>query len=524
MNAAFVPAGSGQQEGSAHPSRVVALVALVAFILDAAAHGQDVVPAPVEPNSVKAAPSGITSDKELVPAPADLRLHSQYEPLSPPPPLTGSLFPPALGSVPKKDVDSAEPDLPGPRPLPKNQAEAAFEPPAPDDLALTKRLAQAEKRLGLAITSYNSGAPDRALEILDASIREFPECLNFRLWRAHILMERAHWKAAIEDLDSILAVSPTWVDVLRRRAHCRMQLAWAGDQSYAVPALSDAEYVLDGVPNDPEARAIRGVVAIIRRQYDRAIAELSDVIEHHVFKRDSDLDWVLCYRAIAFIEMGDWQRAIADLSLAIKHRPNSNDARLYCWRASSYFENGDLDHALADLGEVIRLSPKDDEALLERAYVRWLNGDIAGTKADMDSVAQIEARDWEVYSNRAHCALVLLNDHERALADLDRAVALETRDAYDYALRSYLHAQKKQFVVALTDLTLFIRTRQCCEVQIDCGVDRKSGRWWFWFGYGLKEGLAKSKPVTLGWNSEKKRPSFGIQTIGTPSRAGKPAG
>jgi len=73
-----------------------------------------------------------------------------------------------------------------------------------------------------------------------------------------------------------------------------------------------------------------------------------------------DDDAVYSSRASAYYQKGDFDRAIADFTEAI--RINPNDAKAYYGRGKAYRAKGDVDHALADLREEIRINPNDAEA------------------------------------------------------------------------------------------------------------------------------------------------------------------
>ena len=78
---------------------------------------------------------------------------------------------------------------------------------------------------------------------------------------------------------------------------------------------------------------------------------------------------------------GDYDRAIADATEAIRLDPRSDDA--YCIRAEAYLGKSDYDHAIADATETIRLNPKCILAYGTRGCAYREKGDIANAIADL---------------------------------------------------------------------------------------------------------------------------------------------
>ncbi len=322
-----------------------------------------------------------------------------------------------------------------------------------------------------AIALMQKGDDKAPINDLNSAIAEESNNTTARLMRAVLLAKQARFKQAVDDLDSVLALFPTCIEALQGRAYCRMELAWAGDRSYVEPALHDAERVLASEPNDSKARAVRGAIAIIQGEYDRAIADLTDALNVQPNKKNEDHPGVLSLRAIALMEQGRYEQALDDLNLAIEQRPDN--PRLFGSRAWAFCAMHDLDRALSDYDQVVRLAPKDNETILDRAYVRWWKGDDAGAKADMDRIGQLKSQSADAYSLHAYLALFLLHERNRALASLERAIDLEPREALYYAVRSWLRAQNNEFVAAFTDVTLFIRTQHLSEVKLSYGIDTK---------------------------------------------------
>ncbi|MBK8174975.1 MAG: hypothetical protein IPK66_06845 [Rhodospirillales bacterium] len=76
--------------------------------------------------------------------------------------------------------------------------------------------------------------------------------------------------------------------------------------------------------------------------------------------------------------------AIISLNQAIAADPSLSDA--YVFRASAFRQRREYDRAAADLEVALKLSPIQPEALLERGILRRLTGDDVGARADWDAL------------------------------------------------------------------------------------------------------------------------------------------
>ncbi len=128
-----------------------------------------------------------------------------------------------------------------------------------------------------------------------------------------------------------------------------------------------------GIEESTGNRAIahynRGLAYLDKDEYDRAIADLSEAIR---LKRD--YAEAFNNRGIAYIRKGEYDRAIADLNEAIRLKPDH--AKAFLNRGGAYFGKDDYDRAIADLNEAIRLRPDYAKAFMSRSEIFFAKGDI----------------------------------------------------------------------------------------------------------------------------------------------------
>src|SRR6516165_1783137 len=108
----------------------------------------------------------------------------------------------------------------------------------------------------------------------------------------------------------------------------------------AAPAAAASRADWDACKGDDPDRSIAACTRIIQGRSESA---KDSAIAHHE-------------RALSYKSKGDFDRAIADLSEAIRLDPKYAEA--YYLRGVTYRNKGDSDHAIADFSEAIRLAPE----------------------------------------------------------------------------------------------------------------------------------------------------------------------
>ncbi|HXM34159.1 MAG TPA: tetratricopeptide repeat protein [Pyrinomonadaceae bacterium] len=158
-------------------------------------------------------------------------------------------------------------------------------------------------------------------------------------------------------------------------------------------------------------------------------------------------------RAIADMQRNDLSKAIADITEAIKLKPDYGDG--YLLRSSFRAMTGDIDGALADLGRVIELMPSRGQTHFERATLRLAKNDVAGAMADLDLAVSKGYKTDGVYSMRAQLRWQR-EDLKGALSDLDASITLNPNNPRSYATRGQMRLILEDKTGAFSDLNYLL--------------------------------------------------------------------
>jgi len=139
---------------------------------------------------------------------------------------------------------------------------------------------------------------------------------------------------------------------------------------------------------------LRGVAYTDLGQYQRAIADYTEAIR----LKPDDADEAYYNRGFAYDKLGQYQRAIADYNKAIRLRPDY--ARAYSNRGSVYQELGQLQRAIKDYNQAIRLKPDYPDTYYNRGNAYRNLGQLQRAIEDYNQVIRLQPDDFDAYNNR----------------------------------------------------------------------------------------------------------------------------
>jgi tetratricopeptide (TPR) repeat protein len=214
---------------------------------------------------------------------------------------------------------------------------------------------------------------------------------------------------------------------------------------------------VDLMPNDPHRLWTRGFLHNGRDNYDAAISDFDRVVKLHQTNPTEDtlghLGLVLEGRSIAWREKGNYQRALADSTEAMRLMPHVGSAVMH--RGITHFRNNNLNQAMDDLDTAIQLDPKLALAWYHRGMIFGLRQDNARGLSDLNEAINLDPKHAESRFARG-MLLVADKKSEEALADFNAAIELAPVFPAAWFNRGLLRSASNDFRGAIEDLSQFI--------------------------------------------------------------------
>ncbi|WP_119268755.1 tetratricopeptide repeat protein [Taklimakanibacter deserti] len=293
--------------------------------------------------------------------------------------------------------------------------------------------------------SYQLGNYEKAAEDYARAIEQDPrhaDNLNERGLVRHALGE---YESALGDYDRALTLKPDNPIILTNRAITHVRIGNADK------AREDLVRAIAADPNYEPARVEITWLLIEDGEPERALAELQ-ALEHNGPLTISALE----ARSRAHLDLGHWQETIADVDRALALGATSNWP--YDHRAKAKRGLGDYEGAIADLTVLIARDPKNIDLLATRAIVLQLAG---RTQAALDEMNRAitdnndPAYAYEIRSN-IHLNAGQIQD---ALTDVRQSVTLTPQSPYSAAALGWtlLEDQKSAEAIRECSRSLTIR-------------------------------------------------------------------
>ena len=163
-------------------------------------------------------------------------------------------------------------------------------------------------------------------------------------------------------------------------------------------------------------------------------------------------------RGLAQFAKGDFEAAVADLSLFIQSYPN--DEKGYQARAAAHLRQRKLDLAIADYTSVIEINPSSPVstyyAYVYRAEIYCEKDDTDRSIADATKAIEINPKFAFAYGVRG-VAYVAKRDVEPAINDLNRAIELDPAYKVAYVGRAAAYKLRGDIDLAIADYNEAVR-------------------------------------------------------------------
>lgn len=150
---------------------------------------------------------------------------------------------------------------------------------------------------------------------------------------------------------------------------------------------------------------------------DLAIKHCSAAIDKAKASNDMLALWHV-QRGVLWADKGDYERAIADHTAALKLDPKVRHANYY--RGTAWSHKGEFDHAIADFDAAVKLSADDPLVYHARGVELTVKGDYPRALADFEKALQLDAKAAGVHFARGR-TLFYLSAFARASGDLEVA-------------------------------------------------------------------------------------------------------
>jgi tetratricopeptide (TPR) repeat protein len=250
------------------------------------------------------------------------------------------------------------------------------------------------------------------------------------------------------------------------------------NQFYGIAYFPSVKPSAPTVTVDAKTYYDRGLAYANKGEYDRAIADFTEAI-----RLDPALSaaYILRGRALrasvsritsvgenfSFIittytggsitsaQQQAYDKAIADFTQAIRLDLNSSIA--YRERGVLYDYKGDYDQAMADYNQAIRLNPNYALAYNNRGIAYKAKGEYDRAIADFTQAIRLDPNYALAYNNRGNVYNDNKGEYDRAIADYTQAIRLDPNDAYAYNNRGIAYYNKKEYDRAIAEYTQAIR-------------------------------------------------------------------
>lgn len=136
---------------------------------------------------------------------------------------------------------------------------------------------------------------------------------------------------------------------------------------------------------------------------------------------------------------------------------DSNCTKAYIKRSKVYWQLGDNDKALADVSLLIKINPEDPAGYLERGFLYRNNfRDSEKALVDFSKAIELDSNSINAYRSRAFI-YHHLEEYEKALADLNKVIEIDPEDAFSYWRRGYIYRCTGEYDKALTEYNRSIK-------------------------------------------------------------------
>lgn len=189
----------------------------------------------------------------------------------------------------------------------------------------------------------------------------------------------------------------------------------------------------------------RAIAKLNLDDYQGAESDADMAIEHNPFIVDA-----YEVRGVARQNQGKLREAVEDYTHALTLLPENRNILFN--KAMAQVELGDTAAARESYATLVKAHPSYDNGYLGRARLLMIEGDTVGALADLDKAISINPNATNAYVMRADIAINSgEGDFKSALDDMDRAIKLQPRHAGLFINRAFLRYRLDDYFGAMAD-------------------------------------------------------------------------
>lgn len=243
------------------------------------------------------------------------------------------------------------------------------------------------------------------------------------LKRGNDLAASGDFPLALDDFNSAIGLDPKLEEAYINRGNVYQA---RGDMARAFADFDKA------IALNPTSSALlsKAILLGLDRKIDQALQYFKRAIA-----TNKDLDRALYERGYFFAANGECEKAIADFSAAIIH--NSGLADSYYQRGLCAYKTENFELAKNDFIQVSVIRPNDDAALGQLCRVDLRTQQLSTAIKDCSKAIALNDTQAQYYNDRAK-AYFLLGAHGKAIADLDRVIALDPQNSQAHMIRNQI--------------------------------------------------------------------------------------
>lgn len=165
----------------------------------------------------------------------------------------------------------------------------------------------------------------------------------------------------------------------------------------------------------------------------------------------------------------DPQRRVEGCSVVIAHlrsEPAHNKLTAYFNRGEAYLALGQYDKAVGDLSQALEFAPKSAQTLIARAAAYKAKGDLDKAMADYDAALAASSKNAQASLGRG-AIYYGKADYDKAIADFSQSIQFDPKQAAAYEARASAYRAKGELDKALPDLHRGGRQRQARRLGAD---------------------------------------------------------